>query len=1331
MKRKIILILLLPAASIISYFTTRGAGAYQSLQPGVSIIMPTPNPTQIAPELRLYTVPQSSSVLEANLPVRGVAGDLWADVIIGQPSFGQITPNQVVANKVFNPGGVLVDRSVVPNQIYVYDAGNSRILGFSSLGVCDAGTKTGMACTSNSDCPGSACTINPTKPADIILGQASDGESMCNGDSGYQQYPALPAPSADTLCGLRPASISILEGGSMATMAVDNQGNLYHPDYFNNRVLRYNNPFTTNAAADFVWGQADFSHGDCNRGRGYSAPDSQSLCLTAPLGSGAIKSGVAVDSSGNLWITDTQNNRVLRFPYNPVLGAPGPIADLVLGQPDFTTTQEGTGLNQMIRPGSARVDPNGNVFVLDGVDGWHTHGRLLVFSPPLSKGMAASQVFTGMGEPTGLELDSSGDLWINNSDKNEVLRLSGGQIVQAVPWIDDGAWGGIGIDRDKNVMTGGWSSQEIRVYSPPLYPYWSSAFLQADYYGAYNELGPQGLANAQGMEVTDTQLIVSDGVRLLFWNNPEQLISDYPPAQGVIGQPNFFTRPRWDPVFGRMRADTHGKLWVVKGNVGLETHILAYQLPLVSQAEPVIEIASPLPLKGGGNFSWTGALHLGGIAYQPECDCLWLSDTENSRVFRVNQISSANRVVDIILGQSSAAGIHCNQGRDSDNGYIHPQLPSRDSLCHPGGLTFDQRGNLFVSDHNLEIAGNLRLLEYDAAVLPPNPSTALFAVAASRVYGRNGSFTEPNCQTGDPMCGPWEPVFDPNNEMVIGFNTYWGPAFPQVYHDPLANTLPYTSLKDFYSHAYSARRDPLNNLYVLDGARSRVLIYKAILRTILGNAGVAGTTLSYTAGTPKNTVSAVNGAYSFNVSDHWNGTVTPSHTCFTFYPTSRSYSDITINQTSQNYAPTLIPGSGCANINILIAGANQGSFGIPPHGSTRASFADVNNGPVKIASTNVVSVTGAERVIYNVNGLPTSFSEMMALPNGQLDNTYWLPWYNNVDLDTQLRFGNVSNTPATVHVWIGGQEKTSGCLPSNIPYPYVLVAGASLRVSCPGVNNGPVQIISNQNIVAAERVIYNVNGAPTSFSEMMALPNRQLDKTYWLPWYNNVDLDTQLRFGNVSNTPATVHVWIGTQEMTTGCNPSNVPYPYVLAVGASLRVSCPGVNNGPVQIISNGNIVAAERVIYNVNGLPTSFTEMMALPNNQLNKIYWLPWYNNVDLDTQLRFGNVGNVPATVHVYIGQQEMTSGCTPSNVPYPYVLGPGASLRISCPAINNGPIKIVSDQNIVAAERVIYNVNNLPTSFSEMMALPNSQLDSTYWLPWYNNIDLDTQLRFGVP
>jgi len=157
---------------------------------------------------------------------------------------------------------------------------------------------------------------------------------------------------------------------------------------------------------------------------------------------------------------------------------------------------------------------------------------------------------------------------------------------------------------------------------------------------------------------------------------------------------------------------------------------------------------------------------------------------------------------------------------------------------------------------------------------------------------------------------------------------------------------------------------------------------------------------------------------------------------------------------------------------------------------------------------------------------------------------------------------------------------------------------------------------------------------------------------------------------------------------------------------------------------NNAPFIMAERVIYNVNGANTSFTEMMALPNSQLDTIYWLPWYNNVDLDTQLRFGNVSGSTATVHVFIGGTEVTplSGLT---------LAVGASTRVSYVGVNNGPVKVVSDIPIVAAERVIYKVNGTNTSFSEMMALPNSQLDTMYWLPWYNDVDLDTQLRFGTP
>jgi hypothetical protein len=246
----------------------------------------------------------------------------------------------------------------------------------------------------------------------------------------------------------------------------------------------------------------------------------------------------------------------------------------------------------------------------------------------------------------------------------------------------------------------------------------------------------------------------------------------------------------------------------------------------------------------------------------------------------------------------------------------------------------------------------------------------------------------------------------------------------------------------------------------------------------------------------------------------------------------------------------------------------------------------------------------AERVIYKANGVNTSYTEMMGLPAAKLDTTYWLPWYNNVDLDTQLRIANITGTPATVRVYVGGVEMQGS--------PFILGAGVSTRKSFAGINSGPVRIVSDQFIVATERVIYKVNNVNTSFAEMMAQPASQLHTTYWVPWYNNSgDLDTQLRIANVGASTANVHIYIGGVEMTGS--------PFPLGPLVSTRRSFPGVNNGPVQIVSDQPIVAAERFIFKVSNVPTSFTEMLALPDNQLDLIHWLPWYNNVDLDTQLR----------------------------------------------------------------------------------------------------------------
>ena len=485
------------------------------------------------------------------------------------------------------------------------------------------------------------------------------------------------------------------------------------------------------------------------------------------------------------------------------------------------------------------------------------------------------------------------------------------------------------------------------------------------------------------------------------------------------------------------------------------------------------------------------------------------------------------------------------------------------------------------------------------------------------------------------------------------------------------------------------------------------------LYSISGNAGAVGVTLSYNDGTPRTVISHAGGNYAFTVPGGWTGTVTPTHVCFTFNPANRTYTNLASSQTSQSYIATLK--AGCADINVLVAGTIRGRFGLPAQGSTRASFAGVNNGPAKIESTNAIPLIASERVIYKVSNVNTSYSEMMGLPDGQLDTIYWLPWYNSRDMSTQLRIANVSGSQATVRLYIHGTEMTSGCSPSNSPY--TLAAGTSLRVTCGGINDGPVKIVSNQNIVASERIVYAANAKQTSYSEMMALPNSQASNIYWLPWYNGVNVDTQLRFANLSTTqPATVHVTIAGQAVNGS--------PFILQPGESTRVGFPGVNNGPVKIESNQNIVASQRVIYRVNGVDTSFSETMALPSSQVGNTYWLPWYNNVDLDTQLRFANLSTTQqATVHVSIGGQEVNGS--------PFVLQAGESTRISVASENGGPVKIVSNQNLVVTERVIYKINGVNTSYSELMALSNSQLDSIYWLPWYNSVDLDTQLRFGRP
>lgn len=295
--------------------------------------------------------------------------------VFGQKSWIDYMPGQVDGSRGYHIGGVVVDRSTKPNPVYVVDAGNSRILGFKSF---------------------------DSKKADLIFGQPDEFSGAPNGNSNVGLYGK---PARDRLCLFYvPGGSNIEEQFLSFQIDVDSDGNLYVPDFFNNRVLVYHAPFSStktdgkgDALPDLVIGQPDHTSNGPNLGQGNKQRNASSLYLNVH----SSTTGVSVDRHGNVWVADGGNHRVLRFPKGKTA------ADLVLGQPDFTTAQRNTpesgygdgrqGTQHMrfcSMPMLARVDPDsGEVYVLDrNMGASKDDARILIFKPPFKNGMNADRI---------------------------------------------------------------------------------------------------------------------------------------------------------------------------------------------------------------------------------------------------------------------------------------------------------------------------------------------------------------------------------------------------------------------------------------------------------------------------------------------------------------------------------------------------------------------------------------------------------------------------------------------------------------------------------------------------------------------------------------------------------------------------------------------------------------------------------------------------------------------------------------------------------------------------------------------------------------------------
>ncbi len=435
----------------------------------------------------LYVADQANNrVLEFNegsSPANKVANGAG-----GQIDLSHNAPNYVDAVGENAPGGIAVDASSNPSyrHLYVADGRNNRVLGWNDVS-----------------------SYVSAQPADIVFGQPDLFSYKCNNGVAGGDVAGL---GPDSLCG--PARIAVDQKGNLyvadsannrvlvyntpfnaasgepgagdesadfvygqggafttrncnlhgasatslcnpAAVALDGAGNIYIADAGNNRVLEFakagDPPVASDAIANRSYGQggvSDFSDTQCADGVGSDPPPSNhGMCNPG---------GVALDMSGNLFIADTSNNRVMEIDV-PLAGTQA--ATRVFGQAaNFAASgcnqgaPSARGASTLCAPAGLVLDVLGNLWVADV-----NNDRVLEYNPPFGSDTAAAMVvgqgdggnFTTSGcdrgiapgdlngvgadslcSPAAVAVDSNIDLYVADTSNNRSLVYDG---IIAVP----------------------------------------------------------------------------------------------------------------------------------------------------------------------------------------------------------------------------------------------------------------------------------------------------------------------------------------------------------------------------------------------------------------------------------------------------------------------------------------------------------------------------------------------------------------------------------------------------------------------------------------------------------------------------------------------------------------------------------------------------------------------------------------------------------------------------------------------------------------------------------------------------------------------------------
>lgn len=577
-------------------------------------------------------------------------------------------------NALSSPLGVVYDvASDSAGNLYIADATNMMVFRVSVSGTLTVVAGNGVAGYSGDGGPATNASLNYPKGVAVdplgnvyiadeynhrirkvsggmITTVAGDGTASFGGDGGTATFAALDYPNG---------------------VALDGAGNLYIADTFNNRIRKVTGGIITTVA------------GNGNGGYGGDGGAALNAALANP-------EGVTVDSSGNVFIADTLNHRVRKVTNGNISTIAGTGTEGFSGDGGLATAAK------LFAPYGLSVDSSGNVYIADTGNQRIRKVSGAVISTIAGNG---SHGYAGDGGaatnaafyfPCDVALDAAGNIYVADTDGERIRKISGGLIttVAGNGGVGFGGDGGLAtnayftypnsavVDASGNLLIADTGDNRIRKVSNGIVttvagtgaPGFSgdggpatNAWLEGPFSIALDASGNIYIADTNNQRI---RRVVGGTITTIAGNGQQGFSGDGGPAtsasfsapQGVAvdGAGNVYVA---DYSNNRIRKITNGVISTIAGN-------------------------------GNAGFSGDGGPALNAALNAP-CSVnvdaagnLYITDYNNQRIRKVS-----GGVITTVAGNGLA-------GYGGDGG-----LATNASLNFPLGVAVDSAGNLYIADN--------------------------------------------------------------------------------------------------------------------------------------------------------------------------------------------------------------------------------------------------------------------------------------------------------------------------------------------------------------------------------------------------------------------------------------------------------------------------------------------------------------------------------------------------------------------------------------------------------------------------------------------------------